>query len=441
MKKESGIHLYLNIKNYDEIIEKDERDNDKPIHAIHALDSFFTAIEKYCKDYCSHDVSIEKITGSRLHLIFMESISKSAKQVLDIVCFSYFLAERFEEIPKYKSLPKLKIEAGSAYGKFYVYTYKSDDIEEVTSIGFACNIAAKMQSIVGNSTLAIDDDSYKALDDKYKDLFNIKETNKLIKYNVDHYYELKLKAIDKYESEYHKHITEAISSIVNSRLLKDMVFSGIREKLDFQKLSMNNCKIFNGAVLFSDVRSFTKKFNDDDSNLSEMAQKTKSLLTDMYRPIISEDGVHVQFQGDREFATFNDFDKEKCCERAIVSAMRILDNIKNLNEKVGIAIDYGKLFATRFGTRGEKDNILLGKTVNEANILEDKFAGENEITISEEIYSILSNKASDFSKYFIKRNDHYYTQTGYKEYLRKKSLEELRNRNKMNDYNKAWSEI
>ena len=441
MKKESGIHLYLNIKNYDEIIEKDERDNNKPIHAIHALDSFFTAIEKYCKDHYLQNVSIEKITGSRLHLILMGKTQNSIRQVLDVVCFTYFLAARFDEIPKYKSLPKFRIEAGSACGRFYVYTYKSDSIEEVTSIGFACNIAAKMQSIAGNSTLAIDDDSYNSLDDKYKSLFNINKTNKLIKYNVDHYYELKLEAIDKYESEYHKHITEAISSIVNSRFFKDMEFSGIKEKLNFSKLNMNNCKIFNGAVLFSDIRGFTKKFNEDDSNLSEMAQKTKSLLTDMHQSIISEDGIHIQFQGDREFATFNDFDREDCCERAIVSAMRIIDNIKDSNEKVGIALAYGKLFATRFGARGEKDNILLGKTVNEANILEDKFAGENEIVISEEIYSILTNKESCFIKYFIKRNDNYYTQTGYKEYLSKQSLEELRKRNKMNDYNKAWSEI
>lgn len=46
MKKNNGIHFYINVVNYQEIVESDEFDGKRqPVHAIHALSTFFSAVE------------------------------------------------------------------------------------------------------------------------------------------------------------------------------------------------------------------------------------------------------------------------------------------------------------------------------------------------------------------------------------------------------------
>ena len=51
MKRYNGIHFYINIKNYNDIILEEEERFGKVNHAIHALDTFFSSIDHTGKGY------------------------------------------------------------------------------------------------------------------------------------------------------------------------------------------------------------------------------------------------------------------------------------------------------------------------------------------------------------------------------------------------------
>lgn len=49
MQKFEGIHFYVNVANFNEVVIDEEMKSDKVNHAIHALDTFFKSIESFGK--------------------------------------------------------------------------------------------------------------------------------------------------------------------------------------------------------------------------------------------------------------------------------------------------------------------------------------------------------------------------------------------------------
>ena len=49
MQKLKGIHFYINITNFNDIILDEESKTGEVTHAIHALDTFFTSVETFGK--------------------------------------------------------------------------------------------------------------------------------------------------------------------------------------------------------------------------------------------------------------------------------------------------------------------------------------------------------------------------------------------------------
>ena len=49
MKRRKGIHFYINIRNFNNIILDEEAMTGNVTHSLHALDTFFSSIENYGK--------------------------------------------------------------------------------------------------------------------------------------------------------------------------------------------------------------------------------------------------------------------------------------------------------------------------------------------------------------------------------------------------------
>ena len=97
------------------------------------------------------------------------------------------------------------------------------------------------------------------------------------------------------------------------------------------------------------------------------------------------------------------------------------------------------MFAAKIGARGEKDNILLGRTVGEADKNEDEYAEKNQLVLSVDLYEKLRQKDSSLSSLFKKKDcGVYYTESGYRGYLSQESHKQLKHDNAHNNYNKAW---
>lgn len=116
----------------------------------------------------------------------------------------------------------------------------------------------------------------------------------------------------------------------------------------------------------------------------------------------------------------------------------MIDRVKEYSVSVGVGQSLGTMFAAKIGTRGEKDTILVGSTVIEADRSEDECAQENQLVISNEIFQKLKDSKPTWASHFKKSDGYYYTSIGFKELINKASTAQLHENNNKKNYNGAW---
>lgn len=445
MKRKEGIHFYINVSNFNEIVEKEEQSGNVN-HSIHALDTLFSSTESFGKKYYSENFVVEKITGSRLHMYLYGDVSDIFDAVFSIVSYAYNVVKYMScDISKYKTLLHFELQAGAGYGRFYEFEFKTssknDSYEEMTTIGFACNYAAKLQALAAVSSLAVSKNIYDALNESEKNAFSLRTNPSIQKYGQSVYYEAELDHI-KERIELTDELKDDIRRYANKRNLTDMSFPEVTSILSMERLSVTNGRRVEGIPVFADIRDFTSKFEENDSNLPEMAQKTKAILEKLYHTTVQSGGVHIQFQGDREFALYHNIGDEKCYKKAVLGAMRMIDIAKPFCVHIGIGEAFGKIFAVRIGARGEKDNLLIGRTVNSADILEDKHAKENQIAITCEVYEGLKREDASLADLFKRTTENVYvTEVGFEAQKNQLVFNKHTVETKKRNYNGAWGKI
>ncbi|MEG0835764.1 MAG: adenylate/guanylate cyclase domain-containing protein [Christensenellaceae bacterium] len=449
MDKLNGVHFYINILNFYDVLGKEEAKTGNVTHAIHALDTYFSSIEAYGKSRYPDVFVVEKITGSRLHMYVTANADEAYQVVKDVSLFAYQLASFINnDIPKYKTLDNFSIHVGSAYGMFYEYEFSTDSgFSEITTIGYAANYAAKLQALSSASHLSISAEIFDSLPVDEKQNFKKVVDKSLKKYEQEYYYSVHLINIKSSGSILPADWTRVVG-YANRINLNAMNYSSANKQINFDNLSVTQCKKIDGIPMFSDIRGFTSQFAEDDSNLEEMANRTQKVLESMYRVTTEHNGLHVQFQGDRELALFHNVQsdetngKETCCFKyAVLAGMRMIDAVKPFSIHIGVGEDFGKLFATKIGARGEKDTILLGKVVQTADIMEDKEAAEDQLAITESVFSGLAKEDPTLAKQFSKTEHGVYIVTlSYAAYARKLAFENQQRNTSSKTYNGAWGE-
>ena len=470
----NGIHFYININNLNTIIKDDENNHDNLGRTFHALNTFTAAMENFANEF--EDVEVEKFTTSRLHFYIPINDNSDAvtNEMLELIAFARALAKFINKSSKYQSLINFKIGSGADYGRYTEFPFQDKDsgLNEMTTIGSPANRAAKLQSLCDDSKVLVSKEVYLRLPNSMNDVFFVNEKATLElkrKYTELAAYEAEIGDIaDRLDENYEKREEcglEYASKVANNLNLKDISISDTRSKLSFENLSIKNIKdVENAAMLFADIRGFTKKV--DETNLAEMKQLTQTVLTMMNKAVRNKDGVHVQFQGDRESAVFNYYSDENddYAFRAVLSAMCMLDGVDKINEtrtdklNIGIGCSLGEVYATRIGMkkRDKKFNVTMGQTVKEADDAEDNVAGVDinsnptEIAITSNMYDYLSklpgyrgNFIKDaFTLRFVKNKKYYISTTRFSEYQKKAisySREQNATRASNNQGIKPWS--
>ncbi len=439
MKKHKGIHFYINIKNFNEIIIDEEEKYNGVERSIHALDTFFSSIENYGEIKFKDTFHVEKITGSRLHLYVVDSIKSAFDTVSAVSAFAYRISRVInKEIGKYKNLLDFSIQIGAAYGNFYDFIFEDGKYQEETTIGYAANFAAKLQALTRVGRISVSKDIFDLLDDDFKEEFEEVEEESIKKYDQKYYYTVSLSKLKSPLTITNADI-DYVKVKANRINLYEINYSSAYKSIDFSNLSTRDCKSVMGIPVFADVRGFTEQFDSDDDNLAEMAAKTQKVLSSMYGITQKSGGIHVQFQGDRELSLYHDIpNAEPCFKGAVIAAMRIIDAIKPLKLHIGVGEDYGRLFATRIGARCQKDNILLGETVINADYLEDNCAEEDELAITKEVYDGLIRENSILATRFQKSGNIYVAHIGFKEYIQFCESMKLKDNTDNKAYNPAW---
>lgn len=439
MERNNGIHFYINIKNLYDVIEHEEATTGEIRHSIHALDTFFSSVEGYGQKHYRNELVIEKITGSRLHMYATSSdIMRCFEIVSAVTQYSqklvYYMSQN---ISKYKTLVRFQIQSGACYGRFYEFTFKAEQGEELTTIGFACNYAAKLQGLAPTGHITISESIFDELPEYQRSMFRKMESKLIKKYEQSYYYDALISALTT-SFNFDKDLSRA-SEIAQRVNLQDMQFRSATKPVSFENLSKIECKKIQGIPVFADIRDFTSQFDADDVNLEEMAHKTQNILMTMYQTVTERNGIHVQFQGDREMVLFHDYNDYSCASDAVIAGMKMVDKVKDFRVSVGVGQASGRLFATKIGARNSKDNILLGRTVIQADENEDVFAEKNQVVISDDIYNRINAEKPALAKLFrTKAKGLYFTESGYTDFLRRTQETALQQDNNKRNYNGAW---
>ena len=437
MQKFEGIHFYVNVANFNEVVIDEEMKSDKVHHAIHALDTFFKSIESFGKKNFPEKFVVEKITGARLHMYVVDDIDKAYDIVEEVVEFTGNLAKYLNNnIAKYKTLQGFKVQVGACFGRFCNFKFKRKNADEETTIGYAANYAAKLQGLCNAGNIAISSNIFDGFSVDKKKKYVRCTSPKIQKYGEKCYYETSVSNLNG-KIDYTESLRES-KEYANEVNLTEMVFRKPTKMVAFDNLSKKECKEIEGIPLFADVRGFTSQFDNDDTNLDEMVVKTQKILTTMYNQVEENKGIHVQFQGDREFALFHNYAEYECHLDAVKTGLKMIDAVQNYGVSIGVGESFGKMFATRIGARDEKDYLLIGTTVIEADRNEDENAQANQLVISEDIYLRLKEQKPKWAKIFKKQDGYYYTTTGYNNLINLIAQEQLRNNNRKNNYNGAW---
>lgn len=460
--KRDGLHFYINIKNFNKLVSIDEKDGDMS-HMFHLLNTFLVTLERYIKDNFNTDkVVIEKLTGSRVHVIVYGECRSSFSLFLNISNFAFKLTNYIADLPKYKTIQGLSLQVGADYGPFHDFTFIDIDneFEEFTSIGHPANFACKLQSLADAGEIIISKRIYDCISviggSFISPLDNERQSKIFYKYPGSGNTAYLVSNVNRkyfYESLNRKTTFESIDNKVPifetyfdmARRIAYKTSYGDMDNIEPRKMNFENWNIkrsakFFAAVVFADVRDFTKKFEPDGSNLKQMSEVTRKVLNCMYENCEKRDGVHVQFQGDREFVFF----PETEVRNAIVFALNLRKEIRNLCSgiEVGIGIHYGKVYASQIGLESEDDNfvkqnIMIGNTIKEADNLEDQCAKRGEIVVSGEVYNH-QDLDKTLRSLFEKRNYYWVTKYNYDDYLRIASNEEYKRASSENTY-KPWS--
>jgi class 3 adenylate cyclase len=449
-KMEKGYHVYININNLESILSREERETDELRKAFHQLDTYVATIENYIARKGAKGV-VEKLTASRLHLYFIceEDDISMQNEVFKTIAFGYHMAEYVsKKIAKYNNVLNYEIGVGVDYGDFTIFTFKEKDtkIEEITSIGYPANRAAKIQSITKSGKVAISNNVHDML---APDLHRVFFENELeyqratLRYAEMTVSDCKLEKLeDFFADEDYDGDEEFARNRANVIDIKEVKFSDSRKKIDYSELTLRNNRQISGIMLFADIRGFTKKFDPDGENLPKMKKATEKILKALYQCVRDEDGVHVQFQGDRISAFFHEHNSDEgdYIIRAYKCALALIDTVSDLNQSqeikdalgdqklcIGIGCSSGDIYATRLGMKNQKDNVAMGQTVREADFAEDNVAGVNkrgittEIAVTKHCYRLLNQTKSELSKtiknFFEEREGYYICNRGLAEVI------------------------
>ncbi len=154
------------------------------------------------------------------------------------------------------------------------------------------------------------------------------------------------------------------------------------------------------VVFFSDIRGFTPM--SETMSPDEIAKLLTEYFTEMVDKVFEHGGTLDKFMGDAIMALWGaPIAHEDDADRAVQCAIAQLAELEKLNAKwkhegrtevqIGIAINFGEVFAGNIGSDRRLEYTVIGDAVNTAYRLCGK-AGPNEILISEPFYQQLKNK-------------------------------------------------
>jgi class 3 adenylate cyclase len=409
-----GAHVYLDIPNFADLatMTAEGEDYRRVIQGLHIYEREVARIVEEVNIFDGVRIHYQ---GAKLHALFFRPIDDSeeiaARAVLLQAVVRHFVGCVFN--PEFPKLPNLSVSGGVALGNAIGTKNGHRGDRELLFLGAPANYAAKI--LTGTGALRIAAEVYDALPETLQDYFDALEDNRL-GVTVYDMRSVPTEDLDASLSAYGITWDRAASlqRIRDDKAnypLNKIEYSDAEVLIDMDSLGITNNKRVLAASVFGDVSGFTAYIDKAaaGSNAKAALRVLHAIRKEM-ASIVKHDfgGIRVQFQGDRVQALFHlpQGDEKRIAARAVDTAValqsamelvikKLLPEASELGMAVGASV--GTTLLSKLGTRGHRDRICIGDSVEDAATHQERSAG-GEIAVPATVHLHLDE---DLQKLFV----------------------------------------
>lgn len=402
-----GAHVYVTVSNFARLASE-HTETERYRRLIQAVHVYQREVNRIVEDQNGVDGLAIHFQGQKLHALLYRPIDNARVLATRATLLQLILRDFVKEVfnPAFPTFDNFSISGGADIGSVVGTKNGTRGDRELLFLGNPANYAAKIISGIGilRITKAVFDGLPKLLQEVCSPVGDgaVYRLSPLTSGELDTILaDLRDESAALAVVWNREASRERVDADKKAVPLKDIEYSGAKELIDVDSLSVRNNKRVAAASVFADVSGFTKYISAATTpELQRTALRVFHAVRREMSCVIRDDypGVRVQYQGDRVQAIYHmppddlatSVDDAVTAGAAIQSSLAVIQEV--LADAAGVSmavgVDYGTTLVTKLGTRGQRDRICIGESVDGAAKCEEAAAG-GEIAVTTPVYDAL----------------------------------------------------
>ena len=402
-----GAHVYVTVSNFARLASE-HAETERYRRLIQAVHVYQREVNRIVEDQNGVNGLSVHFQGQKLHALMYRPIDNARVLATHATLLQLILRDFVKEVfnPAFPSFDNFSVAGGADIGTVIGTKNGTKGDRELLFLGNPANHAAKI--ISGNGILRITKAVFDELPKLLRDVCtpvgdgSVYRLSPLTSGELD-----TLLAGLRRESAavgvtWNRELSrERVEADKKGVPLKDIEYSGAKERIDINSLSVRNNKRVAAASVFADVSGFTKYIEAATTpDAKRVALRVFHAIRREMSCVIRDDypGVRVQYQGDRVQALYHmpPDDLATAADDAVTAGAAIQSSLAVIQEllpegaglSMAVGVDHGTTLVTKLGTRGQRDRICVGESVDCAAECEEAAAG-GEIAVTTVVYDAL----------------------------------------------------
>lgn len=385
-----GAHVYVDVSNFSPLASKATATTDEIKRLVQGVHIYQREVARIVEGTDLFDGVRVHFQGARLHALFYRPIDKATKIATRAVLLQLVLRDFVDSIfnPSFPKLGNFQTAAATDIGDTIGTQNGVEGDRELLFLGGPANKAAK--TLGGAGTDRLTKIVFDALPEDLQAL--CVETDDASVYLLAGVSQGDLDDLcATYGIAWNREQSEArIAEDKKSFPLCDIEIESAETLIDLDLLGIRKNKRVLAASAFADLTGFTAYIERaDTADKQKEALRVLHAVRKEFSRVLTDDfnGVRIQYQGDRVQAIFHlPKDKEEAISRKAVDACAGIQSSMETTLKdklpeasdlhVAVGVDTALTLASRLGTRGARDPICLGASVQNAARIEEAVDGK-----------------------------------------------------------------
>lgn len=409
----TGAHVYVAVSNFPKLASEGSYADDvkRLVQGVHIYQREVNRLVESTRlfgDYPGYPIHFQ---GAKLHALFFRPIADHEALATRAVVLQLVLRDFVKHVfnPAFPYYENFSISGGADFGDAIGTQNGTRGDRELLFLGDPANHAAKI--IRGNGALRVTNRVYDVLPEVLQDLCTAVGDGSDYRLAMLTPNELD-EVLDDLEVVWDREKSaERVESDKQRFPLKVISYSGATESIALDTLGITNSKRVEAASVFADVSGFTR-YIENATTAAEQEDALRifhAIRKEMARVLRGDfSGLRIQYQGDRVQGLFHlpADDVSAIATRAVEGAIGLQSSMETTIKELlpaakplslAVGIDLGTTIVSKLGTRGQRDRICLGESVEAAAACEERIAG-GQIGVSAVVYHALPQRLQRFFK-------------------------------------------